>query len=125
MTNSQRKISRVFWFLTLLAAGLIFLPSAIGMDGMKDGFALAFLGTFLTIIFIVTAIVFGARARAWDRILAGEHLLARWRYAREEWRAWTEQELEEDRADKKVLFWIVAGLKKGYSFPSTHTLDLP
>ncbi len=95
----------------LIAAGLllILLPLLIGLDGMDGGFALQFGGFFLVVAGLVTAVVFGLRARRFRAILAGRELLAHWTYPPELVRAQAQRDLQEEKRRNRILLLLVAG----------------
>jgi xanthosine utilization system XapX-like protein len=80
------------------------------MDGMGGGFAISFVCVMLAITGIIVIIIYSGRARLLNRILNGENSLAHWRYSPEEWRTYTEKEYKEEKAMKKGLFLMVAGI---------------
>ena len=42
MPNPEKTYAKISMAVAVLAAGLVFLPGWLGMDGMKGGFALSF-----------------------------------------------------------------------------------
>lgn len=88
----------------------IFAPSIFGMDGFDGGFAVSFISMVFTITAFVTVIFFAQRAKQAERILTGENRLAHWEYPEKAWRAYTENQLNTDKNDKRNLFLVMAGL---------------
>lgn len=70
---------------------------------------MSFGGGFVAIMGLVSAIIYGRLARALDRIVKKENLLAHWTYSPEEWAIYTEKEHREDSSAKKTLFLIISG----------------
>ena len=85
----------------------IFVPSIVGIDGMKGGFALSFVLGFFAIVALITALIYGKLAREYTSIMKGKDILAHWQYAPDEWRDYTAKEFSRDKKDKVSLFLIV------------------
>ncbi len=88
---------------------LILLPLLAGMDMMAFGFAMQFLGLFLVVVGLVTAIVYGLRVRRLNTLLAGRTLLAHWVYSPEQLRTQAEREFQETKKRNRILYLIIAG----------------
>lgn len=88
---------------------LILLPLLTGLDMMGGGFAMQFLGLFLVIVGLVTAVVFGLRMRRLNAMLTGQTLLAHWTYPLEQLRAQAERDFQQTKQRNRLLFLIVAG----------------
>ncbi|HNS53052.1 MAG TPA: hypothetical protein PKO09_17970 [Anaerolineae bacterium] len=86
---------------------LILVPPLARLDMMGLGFALQFLGLFLVIAGLVTALLFGQRARRLNALLGGEKLLAHWVYAPEQLRTQAERDFRQTRQRNRTLFLIV------------------
>jgi len=113
MTKIQRnpEMSGVLAGTGLGVAGLvlILLPPLASLDMMAFGVALQFLGLFLIVVGLVTAIVFGLRARRLNAILAGQNLLAHWVYPPEQLHARAQRDFQEAKERNRYLFLLVAG----------------
>ena len=96
--------------LAIIATGvaLIIVPSLLGVDMMRVGYGLGCIGAFLVIMGAVTGVFYWARAATLQKILAGENLLAHWRYEPGQWQRYAEAELERTGSDKRSLFWLIA-----------------
>ncbi|MBI2867157.1 MAG: hypothetical protein HYX97_02330 [Chloroflexi bacterium] len=105
--NPARKTSLVWWILAP-----VFLPLTVFsfLSNMGDAsFALAFGSFIMFITAIVTAMVYGNRAKRLKSILAGEGLLAHWTYSQDEWGKYAQREHQMDKWGKKMLFFIISG----------------
>ena len=98
--------------IALAGLALMFLPGLLGVDMMNLGYALAFLGLFLLITGLITALLFWARARTMDRLLAGQEVLACWTY--QEFEGQQQVETEYKRVTERnrglylvMVFWFV------------------
>jgi hypothetical protein len=98
------------WIGTLIAfLGLVAMamPGLSGMDMMRMGFGLMFVGFFVLIIGLITAVVFGQRARLMNRILAEENILARWTYDATQSRQQIQEEYARLTTYNRSTFMIV------------------
>ncbi len=86
---------------------LVMMPEMTGMDMMKSGFGMMFIGFFVITLGLITAIVFGQRARQLNRILANEHILARWIYSEDQFRQQVEQAYTEQVSTNRSTFMIM------------------
>jgi hypothetical protein len=75
---------------------------------MSGGCAIAFVCFFLTIVGVITAIIYQRRAMALNKILYGQDLLARWTYSADEWKKYADGEYRLERSGKQSLFILVA-----------------
>ena len=110
MPNPEKTYAKISMAVAVLAAGLVFLPGWLGMDGMKGGFALSFVFVFVAICGVVLALFFWGRAATLERIFRGQDLLAHWTYASTEWQFYAGAELKEQTQDNKSLWFLVAGM---------------
>jgi predicted nucleic acid-binding Zn ribbon protein len=120
--NPQRRTAIICWIVTALLIFAIFAPSIFGMDGFNGGYAISFISLVAAITSLVVAVMYQGRARALDRILNGETLLAHWKYDPAEWQGYAEKEYKRQRTDKRNLFYLVAviSLVVGVIFTITH-----
>jgi hypothetical protein len=95
--------------LVVTAVGIlmIFGPGIVGIDGFEGGFAVSFVGLFVTILGSVVAGFYFQQAKILDGILRGEGLLVHWMFADEIWKEYTRKEYAEEISEKKGLFVIV------------------
>lgn len=106
--NNQNKIMMLGLFITLTGIILLILPPIIGLDGFNGGFALQFISVALIIpIGITTAIMYRKRANALTKILNGQELITYWKYGKEEWLKYAEDEYARDKSDKNIIFIIL------------------
>jgi Ca2+/Na+ antiporter len=106
--NPPRTTATVWWVITSLAAFGIIAPFTFDLDCMSGGCAIAFLCFFLTIVGVITAIIYQRRAMALDKILYGKDLLARWTYSADEWKQYADGEYRRERSGKQSLFLLIA-----------------
>jgi hypothetical protein len=94
----------------IVAVGLtmIFGPSFVGIDGFEGGFAISFIGIFVTILGSVVAGVYFQQANILSGILHGEGLLVHWTFDDQTWKKYTRKEYAEEISEKKGLFVIVS-----------------
>lgn len=113
MTHMQRnpEMPGVWTGVGLGLAGLllILVPLLAKLDMMAYGFAMQFLGLFLVLAGLVTAIIFGLRARRMNALLSGKNLLAHWVYSTEQLRDQAERDFRQTKQRNRMLFLIVAG----------------
>jgi len=110
MPNPEKSYALAACGITLLAAGLIFLPGWIGMDGMNGGYALSFVSLWIAISAAVITLFFWRRAAALDRLLQGQQVLAHWTYSPAEWQAYAGAELNEQIRENWALWLLMAGM---------------
>jgi hypothetical protein len=95
--------------IAILATGLIFLPSWIGMDGMKGGYALSFVAFFFTISAAIVTWFFWGRASRLERISRGQDVLVHWTYSPAEWKQYIAAELNAQTQKNRTLWWVISG----------------
>jgi hypothetical protein len=78
--NPEKTGVRIGLLITALGVLLMLWPSPVSMDMMSGGFALRFIGLFVTITGLVTFWFCQTRAAALGRILSGQGVLAHWTY---------------------------------------------
>jgi hypothetical protein len=94
--------------LALVGGLLIFLPPLAGMDGFEGGFALQFLGLFLSVSGLVTAAIFAYRVRRLESMFRGQELLAHWIYDPWQKEEQALRDLAATRGRNRLLLLIVA-----------------
>lgn len=110
MPNPEKPYAIGATGMAILAAGLIFLPGWVGMDGMNGGYAVSFIAIWLMLSAVLTAWFFWRRAAQIDRMLAGQEILAHWTYTPAEWLAYAGAELEEQLQENRALWYLMAGM---------------
>ncbi len=108
MPNQNCRISRYAAVAALVFLLGIFVPGLMGLDGFDGGFALAVGSGFLCMIAIVTALVYASLARAQDKLMRSDQLLAHWTYSDAEQKIFAAEETVRDTNDKKMIFGMVA-----------------
>jgi hypothetical protein len=92
--------------ITLLGVGQIVVPGLAGADMMAFGYALGFVGIMVVATGLLVTWTYGRRAAAWQRIMAGNDVLAHWHYTPDEWQRYAEAEFEQERSDKRALWTL-------------------
>ncbi len=105
--NPQRTVFRVWLAITAVASAGVFLPSALGMDGMRGGYALAVLSGFLALVGLVTLAFYAKRARTYESILRAPQPLLQWTVPDGLWRNFLRADYEEDRRAMRGLFGLM------------------
>ena len=109
--RNPEKIVAVVCVLVFIAGVVAaLLPSIMGMDMMRSGYALTCLAGFVAMVALIAALVFFARAATWDKLARGGDVLAHWTYGDAEWQAYTQVEFEEESTDKRNLWLVLAGI---------------
>lgn len=83
---------------------MIFGPGFAGIDGFGGGFAISFIGLFVTIFGLVVVGFYYQQAKILDGILRGEGLLVHWTFDDQIWQEYTRKEYAEEISEKKGLF---------------------
>lgn len=80
--------------ICIMIAGILMIvvPALVHMDGMNGGFALGFLGFFLTIIGFICYLMFRKRRKIRNRMLEGD-IIARFVYGNEQWDGLAREEI--------------------------------
>jgi len=107
--NPPLQTLTVWVIITGLGIFAMFAPSIFGMEGFNGGYAISTLSFMLVLTGIIVIIIYSGRARKLSRILNGDNLLAHWTYSPDEWNGYAEIEYKDEKAGKKVLFFIIAG----------------
>ena len=106
--NRQTHVAIVWTGIAVLGVFGAILPFALGIDGMGGGYAIAVVSGFVALCGLITAAVFGVRARILGRLLSGTGVLAYWTYPEGERADHTRKELAEERRGSWILFLIIA-----------------
>jgi drug/metabolite transporter superfamily protein YnfA len=77
------------------------------MDGMGGGYAISFACLIIGITAFIVIFMYRGRARAVDRMLSGENVLAHWKYAEHEWEEYTEKAYQAETSGKWGLYIFV------------------
>ena len=95
--------------LAILGAGVLMmlLPPVVGLDGMRGGFAVQFGGLFVFLTGLITAGIFGYRARRLDAMLRGSRRLAHWVYDPLQVREQADRDLRSTKERNRFLLLIV------------------
>ncbi|CAG0993314.1 hypothetical protein ANRL2_03370 [Anaerolineae bacterium] len=94
--------------ITAIGALMMLLPSLREMDMMNGGYALQFIGLFVSITGLVTLWFYRARAATLARILAGDGVLAHWSLDQTQVQKHAAAELADANENNRGLFLIMA-----------------
>jgi hypothetical protein len=100
-------------YLSLGAAILFFLVCVFSyttIDGLSGGYAIAFVAFFLSTSGLAVALLFVARARVMDAILADPAPLAHWSYPEDIAQEHAEREYREFRERNRAMFVLIGGM---------------
>ena len=106
--NPPRRTAIAWCIITLASIFGIFNTVLFGIDGFDGGFALAFVSIFVFIMGIIIMVIYFRRARALDKMIKGENLLAHWTYSANEWRAYAEREHREQVETNRAMFITIS-----------------
>jgi hypothetical protein len=110
LPNTRRRLVIGAFVVAALAFGLLFLPPAIGLDGMDGGFALQFFALLVMLTALATGAAFWNSAVRMGRLLSGHDLVARWRYSGLEWQAFVAGEGPRMAEENRALFRLVLAI---------------
>lgn len=105
--NKQRSISHTFSFLTVAMVIITILPF-MDENPLTGAWAAAFLGIFLSIFFLITALIFRNRAKKMDRLKTGEKLLVHLQLNDEMLKQFASTMKKESREKNAAVMWIIA-----------------
>ncbi len=88
---------------------LILLPFLTNLDMMSGGYALQFVGLFLTLGGLITAGIFGHRAARLNSIFSGEKMLAHWVYDPTQVEKQAQRDRRETKSANLVRLLVIAG----------------
>jgi hypothetical protein len=106
--NPQARVALIWGLVAVLGAAGTVLPTALGMDGMGGGYAIAFVSGFVALCGVVAAAIFAVRARVLWRLFSGRSVLAHWTYPAEDRTDHVDKELTEERKGSWALFLVIA-----------------
>jgi|WetSurMetagenome_2_1015567.scaffolds.fasta_scaffold00131_1 hypothetical protein len=89
---------------------ILCLVSFTEIDGMRGGYALAFISFFLAVSSGAVSLLFVHRARIMDAIIEDPDPLAHWIYPEEIARAAVQQEYHDYRERNRAMFIVIGGL---------------
>jgi|GEM_PF-964816 len=98
--NPQRTVARIWFFLGLMSIALTQLPRAVEMDMMNGGYALIFFAGFFAFISFLTTLIYGGRAKEFDKISQGGQVLVHWHYSPREWQQFAGEEHKRNMKEK-------------------------
>ncbi len=108
--NRQRQTAFIFICLSVASVILIFIPSITGIDGMNGGFAISFVAIFLSISFLISAIVFFVMAKRFDAAVTDDNVILHWVYNKSEWMKFAGKEFTVQKKEKWFLFILITGI---------------
>ncbi|MCM2257642.1 MAG: hypothetical protein NDJ94_18560 [Vicinamibacteria bacterium] len=110
LVNTRQRLVVGAFVVAAVGFGLLFLPPAIGLDGMDGGFALQAVALLVTLTAVATGFAFWNSAVRMGRLLSGHDLVARWRYSGLEWRSFVSGEEPRLLDENRALFRLVLGI---------------
>lgn len=118
LVNTRKRLVVGAFVVAGVGCGLLFLPPAVGLDGMDGGFALQAVALLVTLTALATGFLFWNSAVRMGRLLSGHDLVARWRYSGLEWQSFVAGEgprlLEENRALFRLVLVITVLVGLGF-----------
>lgn len=108
--NPDKTIALVCVLVSVAAVVAALLPFFTGMDMMRSGYGLMCMAGFIALTGLIAALLFFARAAAWDKLARGQDVLTHWIYSEAEWQTYAQVEFEEESRDKRNLWLVVAGI---------------
>lgn len=108
--NPARKVAVYCWIGTVFGVVMFIYPLAFPIEAYGAGFALLFGAVVVMLSAVVSGIVFTRLAGKFDALFSDEGLLAHWTYSPEEWTRYTEVEHQRNKAGKRRLFFLIAGI---------------
>lgn len=107
--NKQKWIVSFFIILTLIFGMAAVLPFFSG-NPLTGEWAAAFVGLFLFLLCLITALVFRSRARKMDRLLDGDTLLLRWELGGDLLTKFADYHRNKNKEKNSAVMWVVGGL---------------
>jgi len=108
--NTARRTMNIWIIITLLSVFGFFAPHVFGMDGNGGGYAISFACLIIGITSFIVIFMYRGRARAVDRMLSGENILAHWKYAEHEWSEYTDKAYQAEASGKWGLYIFVMSI---------------
>jgi hypothetical protein len=102
--------------VTVAGVIMIFGPGLAGIDGFGGGFAVSFVGLFVTILGLVATGFYYQQAKILGQILRGEGLFVHWTFDNQMWQEYTRKEYAEELSEKKGLFVIISAFALFFGF---------
>lgn len=110
MLNLAKRQAFTWWIISGVMIVGIFLPFLLGGDAEQWGYGIAFLCIVFGITAVIVAVMYTKRARLVSRMLNNDNLLAHWKYDPVEWRNYAQKEHEENKREKKNIFFLISGI---------------
>lgn len=110
MEKLNRQKTGVFVSLAILFIGILMfsIPFLVEMDMMNGGFALIFVGAFISVMGFISYLIFKKRFKVRQRMIAGD-VLAHWVYDRASWKKVVDEEIS-DSAGLKIMGFVFFGI---------------
>jgi hypothetical protein len=108
--NPARKVALYCWIGSALGVVMFIYPLACPIETYGAGYALLFAATVVFLSAVISGILFTRLAGKFDAMFSGEGLLAHWTYSPEEWARYAEVEHQRNKAGKRRLFYLSAGI---------------
>jgi hypothetical protein len=111
--NSQSRVAVTWLAIAVLAAVATLLPSALGSDMMRYGYAISLVSGMLVLTAAIVAVVYWRRSVALSRIVSGKGLLAHWRYDADTWSRHLEEQCADQRSANRSRLAVLAAISLG------------
>lgn len=98
---------RVALVVGVICATLVALPSIVGLDGMKGGYALSFVASFGVVVAIVVGVMLRGRDRRRDTLLADPARLE-WTLSSSRWQGFLAAEQQTVAGEQRATFGLVS-----------------
>lgn len=110
--QSNREHTGVYigWLVTAGGIALLIVPALLGMDMMRGGYALGFIGILVLATGLLITWLWRARANVMARLLAGDNLLAHWTYPTAQARQHAAEVFAETREQNHGVFIVTSVL---------------
>lgn len=104
--NRQNTTVRIFSILTIVSVFITVLPF-MEENPISGNWALAFLGIFFSITFLIISLIFRNRAKKMDKLKTGEKLLVHLQLDDEMIKKYAQTLREESKEKNKAIMWVI------------------
>lgn len=108
--NPLKRTTLICCLVALAGIIMIVVPFTFDLKDFSAGYAVGAGGIFVTLVGVISAVIFGRLSRKLDPILKEENILAHWKYSDKQWKEYTQKELKADWRDRKGLFIVIAAI---------------
>ena len=108
--NPLKRTTLICCLVALAGIIMIVVPFTFDLKDFSAGYAVGAGGIFVTLVGVISAVIFGRLSRKLDPILKEENILAHWKYSDKQWKEYTQKELKADWSGRKGLFIVIAAI---------------